>query len=177
VFRAKRQTWKGGILMEQKTLRKASGQRGQTPDLTGIPMQMKLDFEKRSGLPLDDVRVHYSSDKPDKIGALAYTQGTQVYIGPGQTRHLGHELGHVVQQKLGMVRPTGQVNGLPLNDSPELERAADSGYIAYGPSRRAPSNLVQRQLRVALSLYPAPEEQRENPERKYTEDQLEVETC
>ena len=35
----------------------------------------------------------YNSDKPRKIGALAYTQGTQVHIGPGQERHLRHELG------------------------------------------------------------------------------------
>lgn len=94
-------------------------------NLTGIPMQMKEDFEQRSGLSFDDVRVHYASDRPARFGALAYTQGNQVYIGPGQEKHLSHELSHVVQQKLNMVRPNGTVNGEPLNDDSALEQAAD----------------------------------------------------
>ena len=110
------------------------GRAGQSPNLTGIPTQMKLDFEQRSGLSFDDVRVHYNSDKPAKIDALAYTQGTQVYMGPGQERHLRHELGHVVQQKQGIVRPTTWIRGLPVNDCPALERAADQGPSApVGP--------------------------------------------
>jgi len=86
---------------------------------------MKLDFERRSGLPFDDVRVHYNSEKPARLGALAYTQGTQIHVGPGQERTLPHELGHVVQQKAGRVRPTRWIGGLPVNDRPELEREAD----------------------------------------------------
>lgn len=95
------------------------------PNLTGIPTQMKLDYERSSGLSFNDVRVHYNSDRPARLGALAYTQGTQVFIGPGQEQHLPHELGHVIQQKLGLVRPTGTIAGMPLNDSVKLERAAD----------------------------------------------------
>ena len=113
--------------MRQAVIQKAEEkQRRQQPNLTGIPTQMKMDFEQRSGLSFDDVRVHYNSDKPRKIGALAYTQGTQVHIGPGQERHLRHELGHVVQQKQGIVRPTTWINGLPVNNSPHLERLADT---------------------------------------------------
>ena len=100
--------------MKQEVIQRAEEQPiQQGPNLTGIPTQMKLDFEQRSGLSFDDVRVHYNSDKPRKIGALAYTQGTQVHVGPGQERHLRHELGHVVQQKRGIVRPNyrlGQYN-------------------------------------------------------------------
>ena len=112
--------------MKQAVIQKAEEkpkQRG--PNLTGIPTQMKLDFEQRSGLSFDDVRVHYNSDKPRRIGALAYTQIPQVHIGPGQERHLRHELGHVVQQKSGGVVPTKKVSGLPLNDDPKLEVMAD----------------------------------------------------
>ena len=113
--------------MEQKVVQKAPEQaKKQTPNLTGIPTQMKLDFERRSGLSFDDVRVHYNSDKPRKIGALAYTQIPQVHIGPGQERHLQHELGHVVQQKQGIVRPTARVKGLSVNNSNVLELQADS---------------------------------------------------
>lgn len=42
---------------------------------TGIPDRLKEDVENRSGLPLDDVQVHYNSDKPTQFDALAYTQG------------------------------------------------------------------------------------------------------
>lgn len=98
---------------------------GNKPNLTGIPTQMKLDFEQRSGLSFDDVRVHYNSDKPAQLQALAYTQGTQVYVGPGQERHLPHELGHVVQQKMGIVNFTGKINNVPINTSPDLESDAD----------------------------------------------------
>ena len=113
--------------MRQEVIQKVPEQpKKQTPNLTGIPTQMKLDFERRSGLSFDDVRVHYNSDKPRKIGALAYTQIPQVHIGPGQERHLRHELGHVVQQKRGIVRPTTWINGLPVNDSLELEKSANT---------------------------------------------------
>ena len=96
------------------------------PNLTGIPTQMKLDFEQRSGLSFDDVRVHYNSDKPARLQALAYTQGTQVYVGPGQERHLKHELGHVVQQKLGMVSTSILYYGhTSVNINPQLEQQAD----------------------------------------------------
>ena len=100
--------------MEAK-LQQQAPQKAQTnkPNLTGIPTQMKLDFEQRSGLSFDDVRVHYNSDKPAQLQALAYTQGTQVYVGPGQERHLKHELGHVVQQKQGRVKADGLINNMP----------------------------------------------------------------
>lgn len=94
---------------------------------TGIPSAMQERFEASSGLSFDDVRIHYNSPRPAKLGALAYTQGTQVYIGPGQERHLKHELGHVLQQKRGLVKADGHLNGLPVNRDPGLERTADLG--------------------------------------------------
>lgn len=101
------------------------------PNLTGIPTQMKLDFERRSGLSFDDVRVHYNSDKPAQLQALAYTQGTQVYVGPGQERHLPHELGHVVQQKHENIKADTVYNGVPINTSQYLEHLANSNLINY----------------------------------------------
>lgn len=93
---------------------------------TGIPEGLKARVEERSGVSLDSVRVHYNSPAPAAVQAYAYTQGNQIYLGPGQEKHLGHELGHVVQQMQGRVRPTGSVNGLPLNDDVSLEREADT---------------------------------------------------
>lgn len=122
--------------MEYKKLQKGEGRSTQQmPNLTGIPTQAKWDIEAQSGLSMDDVRVHYHSDMPAKLGALAYTQGTQVYIGTGQERYLRHELGHVVQQKLGLVRANARYNGGPaLNTEETLERQADR--IGAGSWRR-----------------------------------------
>ncbi len=92
---------------------------------TGIPVRLKERFERGSGFSLEDVRVHYRSDEPAKLGALAYTQGSHVYLGTGQERFLSHELGHVIQQKRGNVPPRGSINGAGINDDPRLEREAD----------------------------------------------------
>jgi hypothetical protein len=96
------------------------------PNLTGIPDVMKTRFENLSSLSFDDVRVHYNSDKPAQLQALAYTQGNQVYVAPGQEKHLGHELGHVVQQKQGRVRPTETINGVQVNTNRTLEEEAET---------------------------------------------------
>ena len=91
----------------------------------GLPEKLQTAIENLSGIPLDDVRVHYNSRKPAQVNALAYAQGTDIYLGPGQERHLPHEAWHIVQQKQGRVRPTVQVNGVAVNDNPSLEREAD----------------------------------------------------
>lgn len=92
---------------------------------TGIPDSMKERAEARSGFSFDDVKVHFNSEQPAQLQALAYTRGSQIYISPGQEQYLGHELGHVVQQKEGRVAGTGTVKGQPLNDSKSLEEEAD----------------------------------------------------
>lgn len=97
-----------------------------TENRTGIPTQLKERLEQHTGLSLNDVRVHYHSDMPKRLDALAYTQGNQVYIGAGQERHLPHELGHVVQQKLGKVQPNAKhESGVLMNTDAGLEREAD----------------------------------------------------
>lgn len=124
---------------EKKTVPKTAEKR-PVPNSTGIPTAMKRRFETASGLSLDDVRIHYHSEKPGRIGALAYTQGTQVHIAPGQERHLPHELGHVVQQKQGLVRPTIRLGGMPANLNPALERSAQQSVFptALRPSVSPP---------------------------------------
>ncbi|MCL2576447.1 MAG: DUF4157 domain-containing protein [Defluviitaleaceae bacterium] len=103
----------------------------QTLNRTGIPDSMKARFENNSGFSFDDVQVYYNSPKPAQLQALAYTQGNQVHIAPGQEEHLPHELGHVVQQKAGIVRPTTRVNGVEINDDERLERDADKS-LSFG---------------------------------------------
>ena len=93
--------------------------------VSALPERLKQGVEALSGLAMDDVRVHYNSPKPAELQALAYTQGNQIFVGPGQERHLPHEAWHVVQQKLGRVRPTTQVDGAAVNDDPVLESEAE----------------------------------------------------
>lgn len=93
---------------------------------TGMPDHLKSGVENLSGLAMDDVRVHYNSAKPAAVQALAYAQGTEIHVGPGQEKHLAHEAWHVVQQKQGRVKPTVQLAGTAVNDDKVLEQEADS---------------------------------------------------
>lgn len=93
---------------------------------TGLSDQLKSGMESISGMSLEDVKVHRNSDKPAQLHAHAYAQGTDIHLGPGQEKHLPHELGHVVQQKQGRVQPTVQMKGqVAINDSTYLEKEAD----------------------------------------------------
>lgn len=95
------------------------------PNQTGLPDDLKAGVENLSGYSLDDVRVHYNSPKPAQLQALAYTQGTDILVAPGQERYLPHEAWHVVQQMQGRVNPTMQMKGVQINDDEGLEREAD----------------------------------------------------
>ena len=103
-------------------------QREEAPNLnrTGLPDQLKAGVENLSGISLDGVKVHYNSAKPAQLNALAYAQGTDIHVAPGQEQHLPHEAWHVVQQAQGRVQPTIQLkNGVPVNDDDRLEQEAD----------------------------------------------------
>lgn len=90
-----------------------------------LPASLQTGIERLSGMSMADVQVHYNSSMPAQVGALAYAQGNNIYLGPGQSQHLAHEAWHVVQQRQGRVRPTLQVNGMAVNDNIQLEREAD----------------------------------------------------
>jgi diketogulonate reductase-like aldo/keto reductase len=93
---------------------------------TGLPDQLRAGIESLSGISMDGVMVHYNSSQPAQLNALAYAQGTDIHIAPGQETHLPHEAWHVVQQAQGRVGPTTQMNdGVPVNDDPGLEHEAD----------------------------------------------------
>ncbi len=89
-----------------------------------LPPCLKQGMEWISGINLQRVRVHYNSPKPATVQAHAYAQGLDIYLATGQEEHLPHELGHIVQQQMGMVQPTAEVNGVAINDDPGLEQHA-----------------------------------------------------
>ena len=95
----------------------------QKPNNTGLPDNLKAGVESLSGFSMDDVKVHYNSSQPATVQALAYTQGTDIHVAPGQERHLPHEAWHVAQQLAGRVEPTTEVGGMPVNI--DLEHEAD----------------------------------------------------
>ncbi|WP_298732422.1 DUF4157 domain-containing protein [uncultured Chitinophaga sp.] len=93
---------------------------------TGMPDKLKSGIEQLSGMDMSDVKVHYNSSQPAQLSALAYAQGNDIHVGPGQEKHLPHEAWHVVQQRQGRVQPTMQMKeSIPVNDDPGLEQEAD----------------------------------------------------
>lgn len=111
---------------------------------TGLPDNLKSGIENLSGYSMDDVRVHYNSDKPAQLNALAYAQGTDIHVAPGQEKHLPHEAWHVVQQKQGRVQPTIQKQGVNVSDNEGLEKEADvMGENTIKSSVKTLSSLTQ----------------------------------
>lgn len=62
---------------------------------TGLPDNLKSGIENLSGYSMDNVKVHYNSDKPAQLNA--YAQETNINLTSGQEKHLPHGAGHVVQ--------------------------------------------------------------------------------
>lgn len=127
---------------------------------TGLPNNLKSGIENLSGHSMDDVKVHYNSNKPAQLNAHAYAQGTDIHIASGQEKHLPHEAWHIVQQKQGRVKPTLQMKGrVNVNDDKGLESEADimgakalqmkseSGSVNSGNKKNnSTSNIVQRKV-------------------------------
>jgi hypothetical protein len=117
--------------IQLKSLATSFNQQRQTPlqlkkNNSGLPDNLKSGVENLSGLSMDDVKVHYNSDKPAQLNAHAYAQGTDIHIASGQEKHLPHEAWHVVQQKQGRVQPTMMMKAkVPINDDHALEKEAD----------------------------------------------------
>ena len=119
---------------------------------------------------MDDVRVHRNSSEPAKLGALAFTKGAEIHLGPEQEEHLPHEAWHVVQQKQGRVQATTQMKGANINTDPVLEQEADrmaprleagSDCVAQRRSETRPAaaseKVAQLKLRAGARV-PAPSE-------------------
>ncbi|WP_218163205.1 DUF4157 domain-containing protein [Paenibacillus sp. BC26] len=98
-----------------------------------LPASLQQKMEAALQTNMSDVRVHENSSSAREVGALAYTQGSDVHFAPGQYQPdtqegqelIGHELQHVVQQRKGRIEPTLSVAGMPVNDDPALEQEAD----------------------------------------------------
>ncbi|MEN9985514.1 MAG: hypothetical protein RI925_1016 [Pseudomonadota bacterium] len=118
-----------GVLQRQETGDDHVAQRASPPSTvnhTGLPAPLKAGIESLSGMTMDHVKVHYNASSPAQFNALAYAQGSDIHVAPGQEKHLPHEAWHVVQQAQGRVKPTRQMQGgMGVNDDKGLEREAD----------------------------------------------------
>ncbi len=129
------------------------GQTATPPSTAGAPLPAGVQTKMDAAFDFDfsNVRVH-EGGAASEIGALAYTQGSDVHFGPGQYQPhsqsgqelLGHELAHVVQQAEGRVQATTQAKGVDINADEALEREADEMGAAA-----ARGELVQRSGSVA----------------------------
>jgi hypothetical protein len=127
---------------------------------TGMPDSLKSGIESLSGMDMSDVQVHYNSNKPAQLKALAFAQDTDIHLSPGQEKHLPHEAWHVVQQKQGIVKPSLQMKGININDDEQLEKEADemgakannnnsgSAIIPFQLKSEIPEKTVQRKVFV-----------------------------
>jgi hypothetical protein len=87
-------------------------------DKRGLPDKLKADIENLSGMNLDDVKVHYNSPLPAQRQAVAYAQGNDIHVAPGQEQRVPHEAWHVVQQRGGRVSTTGRSH-IGLSSDPD----------------------------------------------------------
>lgn len=101
----------------------------QKENHTGIPTPIKKNMEESTGLSFDDVRVHYNSDRPAKLGALAYTQGNQVEIGPGQERYTEETLER------------------------QADEIGEGKSIGMSPAGNANTDIVQRYIKVEECVF------------------------
>lgn len=116
---------------------------------TGLPDKLKNGIEQHSGFSMDDVRVRFNSPEPEKLEAHAFARGTEIYLAPGQEKHLPHEAWHVAQQKQGRVKATTQFKGKGINDDTVLEREADimgAKALQKAPEAYPAQKLSQRPL-------------------------------
>jgi len=120
-------------LQKKATSENEKKQSGSSGTKTNLPDDVKSKMESSFGTDFSGVNIHTNSDQATYMGALAYTQGSDVHFAPGQYNPssqkgqelIGHELTHVMQQRQGRVKPEKQGKGMNINSNPALENEAD----------------------------------------------------
>jgi hypothetical protein len=112
-------------LAQRRQLTQLKGDAWSARPGDGLPESLRVGMHALSGVDLGQVQVHYNSARPSQLQALAYAQGNEIHLGPGQEQHLAHEAWHLVQQRQGRVQANAEARGVAINDNPGLEREAD----------------------------------------------------
>jgi Domain of unknown function (DUF4157) len=117
-------------------------------------------MEAAFGTDLSDVRVHEAA-QPRELGALAYTHGSDIHFAPGTfdpassagQELLGHELAHVIQQRVGASRVARAVvvdGGLEAEADEAGARAARGERARV--EGRSPGEAVQPKLGFEIEM-------------------------
>lgn len=141
-----------GLQIDPARLGLASGSGRPLPDAVRSKMEAAFDTD------FSGVRVHVGP-QAERIGALAFTIGTDIYFAPGRYQPdsingqqlLGHELAHVVQQRKGRVRaPSGA--GIAIVQDHALEAEADRlGQRAVTVQAKPAGTTLQRKAPMHFS--------------------------
>ncbi|GEM_PF-3858649 len=111
-------------IVGNQTALKTSGEKNYG-DYSSSVVETLQRIEAKNQVPMDGVNIRFQSAAPAEYGAKAIAYGGRnVEIAPGAESALNHELGHIVQQRLGLVKETGKINGRPVNDKASLEQDA-----------------------------------------------------
>jgi len=144
---------------------------------SSMPDDVQAKMEQSFNQDFSNVNIHANSQQASDLGALAYTQGSDIHFAPGEySPHsesgqelLGHELTHTIQQQERQVSPTVQKKGVAINDDSQLEKEADDfgKKAAKGESiqRKASSSTASPKIaQLSPSPIGAGEAEEEAPE-------------
>lgn len=99
-----------------------------------LPADFQAKAEHTLGTDLSNEKIVKDSKVAEQAGAKAVNMGGETHFAPGQFdldskkgQELAmHEFAHKKQKEDGLVKQTGEINGMPLNDDPALEADADA---------------------------------------------------
>lgn len=142
-------------------------------DPTGMPGRLRAKMESALAADFSEVRIRKASKRALELRARAFTQGNEIHMAPGHwapetaqgQELLGHELGHVLQQRSGRVTATAQFVAMGLNDDPALEReaAALGARVAHAEDGHANVASQARSLPLAARLSGAAHQNSKGP--------------
>ena len=99
-----------------------------------LPEAFQAKMENALGTDLSNEKIVKDSKLAEDAGAKAMNMGGETHFAPGQfnldskegQELAAHEFAHQKQKEDGLVKQTGEVNGMALNDDPALEKDADN---------------------------------------------------
>ncbi len=126
-----------------------------TEDPNMLPETLRLQMEESLEQDFSAVKVVTNSEEAVQNRAEAFAAGDEIHFAPGfynpETAEgkelIGHELAHVKQQREGRVAATSEINGMPLNEDPDLEKeAVELGALAARADVAGRGKAVQEKM-------------------------------
>lgn len=145
-----------------------------------VPKNLQNNLEKGLGEDFSQVDIVKDSEETGRFNALAFTRGETIHFAPNRFNPeseegkdlIGHEFTHIKQQRAGIVKPTQNIFGSPINDQHTLEvqagilgknsaRGINSSHVIQNNKSAGPSqsqnNITQFALPAAVAAMGAAE--------------------